>query len=114
MKRVLFAMLVLSPSGCGTFTCLDVAQDDPKCQPIYGGVRTDINCITSGSEPWERMAWGKVGECTLRTSSVIDLPLSLAADTLALSYAIWWTMKQKDSMPAEKHENDTGAEILGK
>jgi uncharacterized protein YceK len=113
MMRVLVSIFVITVSGCGTFTCLDVAQNDSKCQPIFGGVRTDINCITSGSEAWERMSWGKVGECTLRTCSVIDLPLSLAADTLALPYAIWWTMKKKDSIP-EKHESDPSADVIEK
>ena len=110
MVRILFLVVLVSVTGCGTITCLDVAQNDPKCQPIYGGVRTDINCILTGSEEWEKL---KVGESKylVKPFCVIDLPFSLVADTLLLPRAISLTIENKKLREKEQQEGGTIEEV---
>ncbi len=109
--RILFAMMVLlAGSGCGTFTTLKLAQENGKVEPIYGGVRTDINCIV-GVKPkpcpgeWALVDW------IAKPCSIVDLPLSLVADTLTLPYAIFWTINHRDSRMKEENKADAAEPI---
>jgi uncharacterized protein YceK len=109
MKRLLpILMLIIATSGCGTITCLSVAQEDPKTQPIFGGVRTDINCIIGAkSDDRKDPYMANLVEVVAKPCSVIDLPLSLAADMLTLPYAIVWMIRHR---PLPQNEaNETGA-----
>ncbi len=107
--RILFPILVLAGSGCGTMTTLRLAQENAKVEPIYGGVRTDINCIF-GVKPEggkKSTGWDDLTDMVAKPCSIVDLPLSLAADTLLLPYAIVLTLNQRPK-PA-KDGNDAGA-----
>jgi uncharacterized protein YceK len=108
MLRAVFAISLVSILGCGTTTCFDVAEQNPKTQLIYGGVRTDLNCILDYDShvAGDRTMWihDPLGKYTLKTCSVIDLPLSLAADTVLLPYAIWKTSKSKSLLPPDANE----------
>lgn len=106
--RVLFAILICSTCGCGTFTCLNMANENPRTETIYGGVRTDANCILNydahagNAGMWHRDPFGKY---TLKLCSIIDLPFSFVADTLMLPYAIWKTSKNK-SLPSPEAKDE--------
>jgi uncharacterized protein YceK len=114
MLRVLFAILICSTCGCGTFTCLNLDSENPRVETIYGGVRTDVNCIVGNrvTPKGKLVDWdfGPAGQCVLKTCSVIDLPLSLAADTLLLPYTIWLTVKKNRVSEQEAHEGVTSEE----
>ena len=112
MVRVLVPILILSASGCGTVTCLSLAQVNPGVEPIYGGVRTDVNCILGVREEPKSEHGLTLVEWIAKPCSVVDLPLSLAADTLTLPYAIWWTIHQ--GPPAKTDEIDAGPMALDK
>lgn len=73
------AALVCLLGGCGTI--FDAGTTGPR---IYGGLRTDVETIRGGAP-------GSHLEATplLRVASALDLPFSLAADTLILPYTIF-------------------------
>ncbi len=107
MMRILFPSSMLLLSGCGTAACLSVARDDPKVEVIYGGVRTDINCIAAGNQSWSDACRQSPNELDyfpkylVKACSVIDLPLSLVADTVMLPHTIWLTT-HKEEVPAKQ------------
>lgn len=74
----LLAALLCLPAGCGTI--FDAGTQGPR---IYGGIRTDVETIRGGAP-------GTHLEATplLRVASAVDLPFSLAADTLFLPYTL--------------------------
>jgi uncharacterized protein YceK len=108
-----------------------VAQNDPRVQPIYGGVRTDINCIIGIKSDSGSPALSQgLAEGIAKPFSVIDLPLSFAADTLTLPLAILWTLQHRplptkegseagmtrpnDPLPPTVKENVEGLPSAGK
>ncbi len=103
--RLLFPILIIAACGCGTTTCWEVAEKDPKVQPIFGGVRTDINCIIGvKSESSPHYLGQGLAEGIAKPCCVIDLPLSFAADTLTLPLAILWTLRHRPLPPREGSE----------
>lgn len=103
-------ILIIAASGCGTMTCLEVSRSDPSAEPIFGGVRTDINCIVGAKTKADDGAYGlfesRITGSEARLYGVIDLPLSLAADILMLPYAVVW-MIQHRPLP-QKQASDAG------
>jgi hypothetical protein len=67
----------------------------------------------SGDEEWRGRHPLEYGpKYVVKTCSVIDLPLSLVADTVTLPYAIWWTLYKKDTMPPQKPKPEENLEEL--
>ncbi len=75
----LSAALACLLGGCGTI--FDAGTKGPR---IYGGVRTDVETI-GGGDPGSHLDATPI----LRIASALDLPFSLAADTLILPYTIF-------------------------
>jgi uncharacterized protein YceK len=77
MRVFLLAAPLLLLAGCGTL--LDAWNDSR----IYGGVRIDVETV-AGIGPADHVE----ASIPLRVLSVLDLPLSLVADTLILPYTV--------------------------
>jgi uncharacterized protein YceK len=78
---ILLLALVLY-SGCGTIFTHTVARDERETG-VYQGVRFDWECGTGG----DQLAGPLL---------ILDLPLSLGADTLVLPYDIIYSARNKE------------------
>ena len=113
--RLLFPILIIALSGCGTTACLDLAQEDPKVEPIFGGIRTDINCIIGvkrvktedASKRHIQYLFSNIGdEWIAKPFVVIDLPFSFAADIVTLPYTIVWTIQHRPLPEKKRIDSD--------
>lgn len=95
MVKVFFLMAIsltfLSIGGCGTI--VDMTND----QKIYGGTRFDGKCLSEDMN---------LGPCaSLGPLWIIDLPCSLAADTILLPVTIILAITRASSPSARAEEN---------
>lgn len=74
---------IIGLSGCATFKTLDADLPLPKRMFIYSGTRLDWAALSSND-----VALGKMKVAPPRYP-LVDLPLSLAVDTLFLPLAVW-------------------------
>jgi uncharacterized protein YceK len=103
MKTTIVTLLLLNvlliSSGCGTIDYLNghrnryASNDGVKGSPIYGGVKLDANNIYYG--PPGNGVVNMYPVCCL--ISIIDIPLSLVADTLLLPYTVTKTIRGRET-----------------
>jgi uncharacterized protein YceK len=87
---LIITLLGCAVSGCGTLSDHGFGPcPKPREGRIYGGVRSDIECVTSGS----------AGAAAI---GVLDLPLSAIADTILLPTAL----RTPSHKPAEAASTD--------
>lgn len=100
ITSVLFAGLAVLVSGCGTVSNLRLVgkPDSPK---VYGGVRHDLEMGTTLMGEWA----DRSGSCippafNLAGGSyllLVDLPLSLAGDTITLPLVLWTDLEHRNA-----------------
>src|SRR5262245_25438502 len=88
-------VLTLLP-GCGTLVDHRFGPcPQPRTARIYGGVRQDLDALSSGS-------------ATAAAFSVVDMPFSAIADTILLPGAINASMRRSSAAPQVNDENSEG------
>lgn len=91
----------LSLSGCGTMWNFEAGADAGGLNRetrIYGGVQVDVQAVGKIAEPWNS-GWGRL----IAGLFVLDVPFSLAADTLTLPVTIPMALFRSREAPSDRN-----------
>jgi hypothetical protein len=101
MAAYLAAVLACSPCGCGTIANLS----DSRTAEVYGGIARDVSAVGrlfEDTPAGDAKAAARIGGVALAASYyALDLPLSLAADTLTLPITVPSTLTRQTRRDAQ-------------